>query len=275
MAASPDFRPSPGPRAVALGVLRMAAAAGLLAAGTVAVLAASLWPRLPDRVGPVERLAQALARGLLAVAGVRRQSGGLAEIAGHRGFVFFNHASYLDPLVLAAAAPMRFLAAAGVRRLPLVGWIATALGTLYVHRGREASRVAARKLLAQAVRQSPVPVALAPEGRIGPGDVLLPFRHGAFEVAAETGAPVLMVALRFEPHAAVLWHDGEWLVRAFWRLCARTAPVAVEVVALPPARTVRPGCGPGEAGRAEALIRQELGLKSVPEPGYRETARVH
>ena len=224
--------PRPGPLAVAVGVVRVASAAVVLAAGTAAVLAASLWPGRAGRVGPAERVAQGLARALLAVAGVRRRSLGDGALARHRGFVFFNHVSYLDPLVLVAAAPMRFLAAAGVRRLPLVGWAATALGTVYVDRGRSASRTAARRSLGRAVRQSPVPVALAPEGRIGPGPGVLPLRRGAFEVAADARAPIRLVGLRFEPPAYAVWQDGEGLARAFWRLCARTAPMTAVLTVL-------------------------------------------
>ncbi len=250
--------PRPGPVAAVVGVARLAAAAVVLVAGTVAVLAAGAWPDRAGRPRLTDRLAQRLARALLAVAGVERRSSGAAELAGVQGFVFFNHVSYLDPLVLVAATPMRFLATAGVRRLPLVGWIATALGTLYVHRGRDESRAEARDALARAVRQSPVPVALAPEGRIGPGPGVLPLRHGAFEVAADAGAPVRLVALRFEPPAYAVWHDGEWLPRAFWRLCARTGPLVASLSALGELEAGSRADASRQASRAEAVFDRAL-----------------
>ena len=120
---------------------------------------------------------------------------------------------------------MRFLSTAGVRHLPFIGWMATALGTLYVNRGRGASREEARHALRREVHQSSVPVGLAPEGQIGPGPDVLPLRHGAFEVAADADAPILLVSLQFEPYGYAAWLDGEWLLRAYWRLCARTRPV--------------------------------------------------
>ena len=259
MHGPPESRPPPrAPLALAVGAARMAAAGVVLAAGTAAVLGAALWPASPGRVRPAERVAQGLARALLAVAGVRRRSSGLGALARHRGFVFFNHVSYLDPLVLAAAAPMRFLATAGVRRIPLVGRVATALGTLYVDRGRGTSRAAARRSLGRAVRQSPVPLALAPEGRIGPGPGVLPLRHGAFEVAADAGAAIRLVALRFEPAGPATWLAGESLPRAFWRLCARTTPVVATLDVLDeiPSRPSRPV--EQQARRAEVLFNQGL-----------------
>ena len=164
----------------------------------------------------------------------------------------------LDPLVLVAATPFRFLSTLGVRFLPLVGWMATALGTIYVNRGRAASREAARGALREAVHHSPTPVALAPEGRIGPGPGVLPLRHGAFEVAADADAPVLLVALRFEPRAYALWADGEWLTRPLWRLCARTVPVVATVTPLAPA--LRPAGPPAAlAAAAERRFNEALG----------------
>ena len=263
MPSPPESLPPPGPLAVAVGACRMAAAAGVLLAGAVAVTAAALWPTAPGRTRPAQRLGTVLARALLAAAGVRVRTDSRGALAQHRGFVFYNHVSYLDPVVLAAVAPMRFLATAGVRRLPVFGPVATALGTLYVHRGQSASRAAARRALVRSVRQSTVPVALAPEGQIGPGPGVLPFRHGAFEVAAQADVPVHLVALRFTPPAYTAWGDGEPLPRAFWRLCARTGPVdaVVDVVGRLDADCEL--AASERALRAEVLFNQEL-QKATP-----------
>ena len=250
--------PRPGPAAILLGVVRVAASLALLVGGTVAVLVAAMLPARPDAARPVDHLVRALCRALLAVAGVQRATAGLDRLAHHRGFVFFNHSSYLDPLVLVAATPMRFLATAGVRRLPFVGPMATALGTIYVHRGQGPSRAAARRDLREAVRRSPVPIALAPEGRIGPGPQVQPLRHGAFEVAADADAPIVLVALRFEPAPYAAWQDREWLLRAFWRLCARTTPVTASLTIL---GKVKPGTvadSPTRAREAEQVLNRAL-----------------
>jgi len=224
--------PRPGPLAVAVGIARVAATLALAVIGMLVLMLAALVPWPHGRVRPVEHVAGWLARACLWIAGVRREVAGLDRLRGHDGFVFFNHVSYLDPVVLVAARPMRFLSTQGVRRLPLIGPMATTLGTIYVHRGRDDSRAAAREALRGAVRQSPVPVALAPEGRIGDGQSVLPFRHGAFEVAAEADAPVVLVGLRFRPHAYLLWQEGEWVLTAYWRLCARTVPVVATLEVL-------------------------------------------
>ena len=244
-------RPPPRPALAAcvLGALRVAAVLAVLVVGAVVLLAASL---VPGRGGaaPAGWVAVGVARAVLAAIGVRLRVEGGAALRAHRGFVFFSHPSFLDPILLLAVRPLRFLAAAGVRRLPLVGPMATALGTLYVDRGRGASRERARRALADAACSSPVPVALAPEGGISAEPGVGPLRRGAFEVAAEAGASVRLVALAVEPRAAVRWDEGEPLAAPLWRACARTTPLVATV------RVLRPALDAGRPSAAEEARRR-------------------
>lgn len=242
---TPYERPAPvhrpGVIAVAVGVLRYVLMAPLLALGTVAVLLAAAVPVRIRGVRPAVWVVRGLIRLFLALFGVRLRCAAPEAIRRHSGLVFINHLSYLDPLVLLAVAPVRFLSAEGVKRLPLVGWMAGSVGTVFVRRSDEASRTASRETIAGEMRaRAYPPIALAPEGQIGPGPGVLPFRHGAFEVAAEAGVPILPVAITFEPLDAAAWLKGEWLLRALWRLAARTTPFTATLTPLP-ALHPRPG----------------------------------
>ena len=261
MQVSPDaLPPRPTWAAALLGAARVAAVSVTVVGGTALLLGASLLPvRLGD-VTPAERVAVGLCRAFLRITGVTLRVEHPERLRAHRGFVFFNHVSWLDPLVLVAVRPLRFLSTLGVRFLPFVGWMATALGTIYVNRGRGASREAARRALREAVRRSPTPVAIAPEGKIGPGPGVLPFRHGAFEVAADAEADVVLVALRFEPRAYSLWLDREWLVVPLWRLCARTTPFVATVTALAPPLDA----GAGDPGTLATEAERRLDAVLVP-----------
>ncbi|MEM6287409.1 MAG: lysophospholipid acyltransferase family protein [Bacteroidota bacterium] len=262
MHVPPDaLPPRPSFAAALLGGVRISVVVGLLVVGTVAVLVASLLPVRLGEARPAERVAQGLARAFLWATGVTLRVDHPERLVGHRGFVFFNHLSWIDPVVLVAVRPLRFLSTLGVRYLPFVGWMATALGTIYVHRGRGGSREKARAALTEAVASSPTPVAVAPEGKIGLGPGVLPFRHGAFEVAADAEADVRLVALRFEPHAHALWQDREWLTAALWRLCARTEPFVATVTPLAP--TLDPDAGTSADLAVEAERRLDAVL--VPE----------
>ncbi|MBV7336604.1 1-acyl-sn-glycerol-3-phosphate acyltransferase [Chloroflexi bacterium TSY] len=138
----------------------------------------------------------------------------------HHGLVVGNHLSYLDPILLAAVLPVRFLAAAGVRRLPLIGWFASALDTVYVDRKNQASRIAARQEIAQQLEKRTFPpLALFPEGSTGPGDRVLPFRRGTFEIAAEEGIAILPFVIVYAPLAAFHYYgEDDNLPKAIWRL---------------------------------------------------------
>ncbi|HEX9952381.1 MAG TPA: lysophospholipid acyltransferase family protein [Rubricoccaceae bacterium] len=258
--ATLDRLPRPGPLSILLGVLRVAGVLALLAVGTVVLLVAALLPVRPRGVRLAVHVAVGISRLFISLTGIRLVVEGRETLRAHRGFLFFNHLAWLDPIALMAVTPVRFLATQGVRRIPFVGWIAAAIGTLFVNRGRDESREAARGALRAAVAQSPLPVALAPEGGIGPGPGVLPLRHGAFEVAQDADADVLLVALAFDPPGYAVW-EHETLVGPLWRLCARTGACTVRITALgAPVETRPPGGATAQALAAEATARFDAAL---------------
>lgn len=158
-----------------------------------------------------------------------------ARLRRHRGFVFPNHVSALDILTLLAVVPVRFLAKMEVRRWPFIGWMAVAVGTVFVDRSSKASRQAARQALTE-VDYFP-PVAVFPEGGIlPPPDEINPFRYGAFEIVVNGRIPFIPLVLVYEPLEIAYWGD-EPLLTALWRMAACTGPVTVHAVAL---KTVQP-----------------------------------
>ena len=205
--------------------------------GALAVLIAALVPGHYGGARLAVWVTVGLSRLFVLLFGIRLHCTDSASLQRHRGLVFINHLSYLDPVVVGALAPVRFLSTAGVRRLPFIGWIARAVGTVFVNRGDAASRAASRDALVQGLTRHPSPpIVLAPEGQIGPGTSVLPFRHGAFEVARDAGVPILPLVLRFAPVEAAAWHKGEWILRALWRLAAHTAPFSATITVLEPVR---------------------------------------
>lgn len=230
---APSHRP--GPLAWLVGTVRMVSVLVLAAGGAFAVPLAALVPLRVRGVRPALWVAVALARLFVLLFGIRLRCADPGVLRRHEGLVFINHLSYLDPVVVEALAPVRFLSTAGVRRLPFIGWIARAIGTVFVDRKDEESRAASRRaLIADLVERPCPPIVIAPEGQIGPGDRVLPFRHGALAVAREAGVAVLPVVLHFAPLDAVAWLTDEWLLRAVWRLAARTTPFTATVTLLPP-----------------------------------------
>lgn len=220
---------------VLIGVVRLVVILAVAAVGGVAVGLASLLPLRVRGVRPSLWGVVGLARLFVLVMGVRLRCPDAGALRRHGGLVFINHLSYLDPVVVAALAPVRFLSTAGVRQLPFIGWMAAGIGTVFVDRGDADSRAASRETLVGKLRARPAPpIVVAPEGQIGPGAPVLPFRHGALAVAQEAGVPILPLVLQFDPLDAAAWLRGEWILRAVWRLAARTTPFTATVTPLPP-----------------------------------------
>ncbi len=80
-----------------------------------------------------------------------------------RGAVISNHLSYLDIVVFAALHPCVFVSKAEMRGWPVVGWMTTMSGTVYVARGHGGSAMRARKGM-QAAVDAGLPVVFFPEG---------------------------------------------------------------------------------------------------------------
>lgn len=233
---------------------RLVAVALVLLVGTPAVLVARV---LPGRVRGARLagwVATGMARAAALVFGVRIRCAQPERLRRHRGFVFPNHLSYADVVVLLALFPLRFLSNHVVERTPFVGAVARAIGTVFVDRGERASRAAARRELAASLaeRNHP-PLVLFPEGRIGEGAVLHPLRRGAFEVAAAGAVPYLLCAIQYSAPETVRWRRGESFVAALWRLARHRGPLTADLVFL---GTVHPT----PSDDADLLVRQAEGL---------------
>lgn len=107
-----------------------------------------------------------------------------------------NHLSYLDPIAVAQTMPISAIAKSEVHSWPAVGRMLDDLGVLFVRRGDPAqSAVALRR--AMRLLDAGVSVLVFPEGTTTYGDHVLPFRRGAFGVAALKRVPVVPIALRY------------------------------------------------------------------------------
>lgn len=144
------------------------------------------------------RIARTGARLALALTGLTPRVTGSQQLAGLDGplIVVANHASFLDALVLSAVLPPRFAYAAKQELLqkPLAAIPLRRLGSAFVERFDSARGVEDTRALEARVRAGESMV-FFPEGTFESEPGLLPFRLGAFVLAARTGRPVLPVAL--------------------------------------------------------------------------------
>jgi lyso-ornithine lipid O-acyltransferase len=160
-----------------------------------------------------------------------------------RGAVISNHLSYLDIVVFAALHPCVFVAKAEMQRWPVVGWMTTMSGTVYVARGHGGSAMKARQGM-QAAVDAGLPVVFFPEGTTSNGSQLLKFHSGLLAQMLDAGAPVTATYLRYSfveengPDVSVAndvcyWGDRNMLAHIFKLLGLRGVRAEVRFEAEP------------------------------------------
>jgi len=142
-----------------------------------------------------ERFTRVWHRGLLRIVGVQAKLRGAVPDGVY--FVVSNHVSWLDIPLIAAFVPVRFLSKVEVRRMPVAGWLASAVGTLYIDRGRGTLG----PLMAQMTESLRLGrcVMVFPEGTTHDGTTVAAFHSRLFTVAQDAGAAVLPLAVRYGP----------------------------------------------------------------------------
>jgi 1-acyl-sn-glycerol-3-phosphate acyltransferase len=190
------------------------------------------------------------------------------ELAPGRGaLVVNNHISWLDIVAVNAVRPMRALAKVEVRSWPLLGWLASAAGTVYVDRERLRLLPSAVSELASVMRAGSQ-VNVTPEGTSWCGLASGRFHTAPFQAALAGGVPVIPVAFRFRmgdgrETTAPAFIGDETLIDSMRRV-ARLRDLVMEVHVLP---SIQPGAATDRrtlALLAEAAINSALGRVHVP-----------
>jgi 1-acyl-sn-glycerol-3-phosphate acyltransferase len=166
------------------------------------------------------RALRALARGGWRIAGIRLSVQGLENLPDRPCVLVANHSSYADALVLAAALPPRFVFTAkhDLARAPALGWPLRRIDTAFVARTAD-ERGAEDAREVQARIGAGESLIFFPEGTFQKATGILPFKLGAFAVAAATLVPVVPVAI----------HGTRSLLRAErWRVERGEVNVTIE-----------------------------------------------
>jgi 1-acyl-sn-glycerol-3-phosphate acyltransferase len=177
----------------------------------------------------------------------RRFLGGIARIcgadvaveggaAGARELLIANHVSWIDIMVLAGATGCAFISKAEIRNHRFLRWVADQNHTIYIDR-------ADRRALhdqAQSIRlglQRGRPLALFPEGTVGDGGTLLPFKPSLLSAVAPSpeGVTLRPVAIDYHGRGGLLgWAPGEHGLDNALRILGRKGRLPVTVRLLAP-----------------------------------------
>lgn len=222
------------------------AAALLLILGPPVLLFAWL-TRNHDRVYPWALFG---ARNWLRLSGTKVEVSGCEHLEPDQTYVFIsNHRSYLDTATLFAYTGRRLglLAKKELLNVPILGYGMGFVNVMAIDRSnRERARETVEAAIAR-IRLGRSFGVFAEGTRAKPGE-LLPFKKGAFYMAAQAGVPIVPVAIKNTDH---LMGKGTGEARSG----------RIEMVMLPPVPTA--GCSTDEsvkqlANRVHALIAQQL-----------------
>jgi 1-acyl-sn-glycerol-3-phosphate acyltransferase len=114
------------------------------------------------------------------------------------GVVISNHLTYVDIVTLAAVLRCVFCSKAELQKTPVLGWMTTSAGTVYVDRGRGGSAMRAAGGM-QAASAAGLPVVFFPEGTTSTmnGTGLLKFHSGLLGMALLSKEPITAAFLRY------------------------------------------------------------------------------
>jgi 1-acyl-sn-glycerol-3-phosphate acyltransferase len=153
--------------------------------------------------------------------GIRTRVVGRENMEARRPCIYLsNHQSAYDVPVLAELYPAGtvVIGKKELSRIPFFGWVFRVTGNVLIDRKNNPSAVGRLREAEDAIRERGVSVWIFPEGTRGkvPGE-LLPFKKGAFYMAAAAGVPIVPIVVEplqpyFDPKR---WHvrPGELEVR--------------------------------------------------------------
>jgi len=195
------------------------------------------------------------ARTWLRLSGVKVKVTGLDLLDPEQPYVFVaNHYSYLDaaPLFSYTGRRMGMIAKKELLKAPILGYGMGFVNVISIDRSNRERAVESLRVATERLRAG-ISFAVCPEGtRARPGE-MLPFKKGAFHMAAQAGVPIVPIALK---NSDVLMGRGT----------GEAWPGIIEMVILPPVETNNVSNDEdltGLVNRVQDAIMKELGVEKI------------
>ena len=166
---------------------------------------------------------------LVRLLGIRLRLMGAAQ-AQHGMLFAANHVSWLDPFLLMARHPAHFVAKAEIRSWPVLGWLAAQSGTVFIQRQRRRDTGRVMRTLVDLL-QCGRDVGMFPEATTSDGTTLFPFKPSLLQAAADSGAPLCPVGIRYvnpdgSRNLETLFIGETGLLHSLWAVCGARGIVA-------------------------------------------------
>lgn len=136
----------------------------------------------------------------LTFAGVHVHTSGLDKVPrGSRFMLVCNHRFFIDPLIFYYAMPwadLAFIAKKEAFKIPVVSQVMHQVLCLPIDRDNDREALKTILKAIELLKQNKASIAVFPEGGTNrTGEMLLPFRNGAFKIAQKAQVPIVVCAL--------------------------------------------------------------------------------
>ncbi len=202
------------------------------------MLQAVTYPHLdPDRQ---HRILKRWSRELLAILNIGLQIEG--EQPAHREggcLLVANHISWLDIYVLNMIHPAQFIAKSEVRDWPIIGWLASRCGTIFIARATRTDTSKINREVSRLLGQGAC-ISLFPEGTTTDGNQVGHFHSSLLQPAIDAGARICPIALRYQDNdgklsSAAVFIGETTLAQSIWQVlrCKQLNVLVMFTPALP------------------------------------------
>ncbi len=138
-----------------------------------------------------------------------------------------NHRSYLDIFIIAGLTPSAMVGKAEIAKWPLGKLAMTVSNSILVDRNNTSSLINTMKKIKESVSQG-IPVTLFPEGTTYKGPLTKTFKNGSFKIAAETGIPVIPMAIQYKDREDAWVGDDTFLGHFFRQISKPVTHVEIQ-----------------------------------------------
>lgn len=158
-------------------------------------ITALLFPWLPHKLRT--RVERRWNIGLMGILNIKiRLCGVVPDLSVQNMMLVANHVSWLDIYLLSAVRPARFVSKVEVRSWPIVGWLASQTGTLFIDRTKRHDTARVNYEMS-AILNNGGCVAVFPEGTTSNGSLLRPFHASLLQPAVHSQSQVWPAAIRY------------------------------------------------------------------------------
>ena len=126
----------------------------------------------------------------------------IGKPTGHPTLFIANHISWFDIHAIGSTLAVRFLSKAEIKNMPVMGWLASRAGTLYISRGSKSASTEAIQTMAEALKQNQNIILFA-EGTTTDGNIKR-FHSRLIQSAIDAGCDIQPIAIRYPHHTEAI-----------------------------------------------------------------------